>query len=123
MTIPASTQTGSSPDTEYHITVRTGDVKFAGTDADVFVELAGRLAGTALSTKRHFLAASKNDFERGHVGSYTIKCVPCRCIGALAAALNRGVQQRSKGTSNRGAIAFLYTILHVRAAKMAFDAA
>jgi hypothetical protein len=62
-----------SVEVEYHITTWTGDVKFAGTDADVFMELQGMREGKCISTKRHMLSSSKNDFERGHVDHFSIR--------------------------------------------------
>jgi len=70
----------------YRLAVRTSDVKGAGTNANVHCELFGRAAppegspqgtlGEATSSGRQALSSSKNDFERGSEGGYTIVCAP-----------------------------------------------
>jgi lipoxygenase homology domain-containing protein 1 len=71
--IPAGEHGPEIAEVEYHITTWTGDVKFAGTDADVFMELQGLRDGKCIATKRHLLSSSKNDFERGHVDHFSIR--------------------------------------------------
>jgi lipoxygenase homology domain-containing protein 1 len=58
---------------EYHVTVRTADIRFAGTDADVFIEISGQDASASWhSTDRHLLATSQNNFERNSEDHFTI---------------------------------------------------
>ena len=73
--IEAAARTLAAAEAEYHIAVFTSDVKFAGTDADVFIELQGRLEGNMVSTPRLPLNSAKNDFERGREDHFTVKCV------------------------------------------------
>ncbi|XP_059165220.1 lipoxygenase homology domain-containing protein 1-like [Physella acuta] len=54
---------GSSKDIEYKITIKTGDVDNAGTDASVFITIFG----SSGSTKRHYLPGS---FDRGDVDTF-----------------------------------------------------
>jgi len=46
---------------KYKVIVYTSDIKFAGTDANVAIELRGEKGNSG----RRKLASSKNDFERG----------------------------------------------------------
>ncbi len=53
----------------YQITVRTSDVRFSGTDANVSCRLFGkREDGSEASTGEKKLENSKNNFERNMVG-------------------------------------------------------
>lgn len=48
-------------------------VRFAGTDADVFIEICGTdRSGMMNSTARHSLASSQNNFERGAEDHFTV---------------------------------------------------
>ena len=54
----------------YKVTVNTSDVKFAGTDANVSIEIIGDEA----SSGDILLSNSKNNFERGSSDTFTFKC-------------------------------------------------
>ena len=54
--------------TDYRIVVQTGDVKDAGTDADVYITLFGENGNSG----ERMLDSPGNDFERGSVGTYSI---------------------------------------------------
>lgn len=56
-------------ETRYQITVKTGDKRFAGTDANVFIQLAG-VKGI---TKKLKLDDAKNNFERNMVDSFEVR--------------------------------------------------
>ena len=51
------------------ITVRTGDVRYAGTDANVFVQLYG----DHLASPKIKLDDAKNNFERGMIDNFEVK--------------------------------------------------
>ena len=55
-------------ETRYQITVKTGDKRFAGTDANVFIQLAG-VKGI---TKKLKLDDAKNNFERNMVDNFDV---------------------------------------------------
>jgi hypothetical protein len=58
----------------YQISVRTSDVRFAGTDANVACRLFGtRDDGTEASTGEKRLENSKNNFERNKEDVFTVK--------------------------------------------------
>ena len=54
---------------QYKVTVHTSDIKFAGCDANVSVELHGDRGGSGA----HTLSNSKNNFERGQTDVFTIE--------------------------------------------------
>ncbi len=56
---------------KYKISVKTGDVRGAGTDANVFVQLIGE---TSDSGERK-LESSGNNFERGHTDAVTFEAL------------------------------------------------
>ena len=73
--------------TRYHIIVKTGDVRFAGTDANVFIQMSGPKG----ITKKLKLDDAKNNFERNMVDTFdvslnfqTIYVFDMRTIYALA---------------------------------------
>ncbi|KAF5837533.1 hypothetical protein DUNSADRAFT_4226 [Dunaliella salina] len=55
----------------YKITVHTSDIKFAGTDANVFIQIFGNKDGKPISTPKVQLNNSKNNFERGMIDEFT----------------------------------------------------
>ena len=62
----------SLPATSYHVSVKTGDVRGAGTDADVFIKLFGVKQSTsnvALRSAEH----TKDKFERGRTDLFKIE--------------------------------------------------
>lgn len=48
--------------------VRTGDKRFAGTDANVFIQICGEKS----ITKKHNLDDEKNNFERGMLDVFQV---------------------------------------------------
>ncbi|KAH9502609.1 Lipoxygenase y domain-containing protein 1 [Bulinus truncatus] len=54
---------------KYDVTVRTGDVKFAGTDANVYIIIQGDKG----KTKKLFLDDAKNNFERGMTDKFLVE--------------------------------------------------
>ena len=56
---------------QYKVTVRTGDVRGAGTDANVFAQLFGENGDTG----ERRLESSGNNFERGHTDEFGIEAV------------------------------------------------
>ncbi|XP_053387864.1 uncharacterized protein LOC123563449 isoform X2 [Mercenaria mercenaria] len=61
----------SGTETRYQITVKTGDKRFAGTDANVFIQLAG-VKGI---TKKLKLDDAKNNFERNMTDNFEVRAV------------------------------------------------
>jgi hypothetical protein len=55
----------------YKISVKTGDVRGAGTDANVFTQLFGETSDTG----ERKLEASGNNFERGHTDTFGVEAV------------------------------------------------
>eukprot|EP01091_Cochliopodium_minus_P013222 TRINITY_DN4207_c0_g1_i1.p1 TRINITY_DN4207_c0_g1~~TRINITY_DN4207_c0_g1_i1.p1 ORF type:complete len:135 (+),score=46.21 TRINITY_DN4207_c0_g1_i1:47-451(+) len=55
----------------YNISVKTGDCRGAGTDANVFIQLFGEAGKTGV----HKLDSSGNCFERGQTDEFSIECV------------------------------------------------
>ncbi|XP_071080056.1 lipoxygenase homology domain-containing protein 1-like isoform X1 [Haliotis cracherodii] len=53
----------------YHVTVKTGDVKYAGTDANVFIQFVGP-KGT---TRKIHMDDAKDNFERGMVEQFDLR--------------------------------------------------
>lgn len=62
---------------EYEVVVVTGNLKGAGTDANVHITLFGKSGQTP---KLHLRANNKNTFERGRSDTFTIAS---NCVGAL----------------------------------------
>lgn len=54
---------------DYKVTVHTSDIKFAGTDANVSINIFG----SAGNTGEQSLSNSKNNFERGKVDVFSLK--------------------------------------------------
>jgi hypothetical protein len=54
----------------YHITVITGSAKFAGTDANVFIEIAGENGNT--SVHQLFNPKTKREFERNQTNHFHV---------------------------------------------------
>ncbi|XP_033736341.1 lipoxygenase homology domain-containing protein 1-like isoform X2 [Pecten maximus] len=65
--LPKELTSGSR--TTYQITVKTGNVRYAGTDANVFVKIYGEKG----STKKLKLDDSKNNFERDMTDDFTVE--------------------------------------------------
>ncbi|XP_060575611.1 lipoxygenase homology domain-containing protein 1-like isoform X2 [Ruditapes philippinarum] len=63
-------------ETRYQITVKTGDVRYAGTDANVFIQLAGEKG----ITKKLKLDDAKNNFERNMVDNFDLRAIN---VGAM----------------------------------------
>ncbi|KAG2499991.1 hypothetical protein HYH03_002273 [Edaphochlamys debaryana] len=61
---------------QYKITVHTSDIKFAGTDANVFIEVHGDMDGQPTTTGRVALNNSKNNFERAAVDMFNFPGLP-----------------------------------------------
>jgi len=56
--------------TEYEITVKTGDLKYSGTDANVSIQIIGENAESSPTTLDHFF---HNDFEQGTADVFKVK--------------------------------------------------
>ena len=54
----------------YHISVITGNVKFAGTDARVFIEIIGSKGPTQIHRLHN--SKGKNEFERGRMDHFHV---------------------------------------------------
>jgi hypothetical protein len=60
--------TGTSelaPVCDYIVTIFTSDIRGAGTDANVYIELQGEKDGKVMDLGKHRLENSANNFERG----------------------------------------------------------
>lgn len=60
--------------TSYKVTVRTGDVRGAGTDANVYVQIFGKKGDTGRLPLRQS-ENTKNKFERGRADMFTVEAV------------------------------------------------
>ena len=60
--------------TSYQVSVKTGDVRGAGTDANVFIQLFGDKGDTGKQQLRN-AENSKNKFERGKTDKFNIEAV------------------------------------------------
>ena len=60
--------------TSYHIDVKTGDVRGAGTDANVFIQLFGELGDTGRLQLRQSQNI-KNKWERARTDQFTIEAM------------------------------------------------
>ena len=58
----------SGTTTNYHIKVKTGDIRFAGTDANVFIQMSGPNG----ITPKLKLDDAKNNFERNMVDTFDV---------------------------------------------------
>jgi lipoxygenase homology domain-containing protein 1 len=69
----------SLPEITYKITVNTSDIKMAGTDANVFIQIFGKEVDTGKvllkNSKLH-----KNKFERAQTDEFEIRAVDVRKI-------------------------------------------
>lgn len=84
----------ASAQTAYKVMVHTMDIKNAGTDADVFLEVFGRTKeGKSVSSGRTQLRnSSTNLFERGNSDAFVITCPDLGTLERLVVAHNnRGV--------------------------------
>jgi len=70
--LPAAATDATAEKCPYKITVHTSDIRFAGTDANVFIEVLGTRGGKPASSGRVPLNSSKNDFERGAVDVFNL---------------------------------------------------
>lgn len=68
----------STPLQDYKISVYTSDIRGAGTDANVFIELHGSEGSVGKNT----LETHGNNFERGKCDVFVVK-VGCPQLGAL----------------------------------------
>eukprot|EP00798_Chlamydomonas_sp_ICE-L_P018434 gene18434-24910_t len=57
---------------KYKISVHTSDIRFSGTDANVYIQLFGQLEGVEKTTEKAALNSSKNDFERGNIDVFNL---------------------------------------------------
>jgi hypothetical protein len=69
--------------TSYKVTVRTGDVRGAGTDANVYVQVFGKQGDTGKLPLRQS-QNTKNKFERGRADMFTVEAVD---IGKVSSAV------------------------------------
>ncbi|KAK3093954.1 hypothetical protein FSP39_022228 [Pinctada imbricata] len=69
-TLPREMETGET--TTYIVTVLTGDVRYAGTDANVFIKFCGV---NEKSTKKLKLDDAKNNFERGMTDEFKLEAI------------------------------------------------
>jgi len=67
ITQPVATK-GEKGDVEYKVTIFTGDIKYAGTDADIFITVIGEMGATKCQPLDHWF---HDDFERGASADYT----------------------------------------------------
>lgn len=58
------------PKTTYLVTVQTGDVKYAGTDANVFIQICGK---DGKATRKIKLDDARNNFERGATEQFKLE--------------------------------------------------
>ncbi len=70
------------PATSYHISVKTGDERSAGTDANVFIKLFGKDGDTGMLPLKQ-AENNKNKFERGRTDKFIVEAVDfgkvCSC--------------------------------------------
>ncbi|GLC44364.1 hypothetical protein PLESTF_000049800 [Pleodorina starrii] len=69
--LPVAPKDATSAKAQYKISVYTSDIKFAGTDANVFIEVHGEMDGHPATTGRVALNNSKNNFERAAVDVFS----------------------------------------------------
>ncbi|PNH12713.1 Lipoxygenase y domain-containing protein 1 [Tetrabaena socialis] len=69
--LPVAPRDPKSGKAQYKITVHTSDIKFGGTDANVFIEVHGDMDGQPTTTGRVALNNSKNNFERAQVDVFS----------------------------------------------------
>ena len=69
--------------TTYHVHVKTGDVRSAGTDANVFLKIFGSKGDTD-SLKLRSSESSSNKFERGRTDVFKLETMD---IGKVSQAL------------------------------------
>ncbi len=66
--------------TSYKVTVRTGDVRGAGTDANVYILIFGKQGDTGRLPLRQS-ENTKNKFERGRADMFTVEAVDIGKVG------------------------------------------
>ncbi|KAF6256823.1 hypothetical protein COO60DRAFT_1640423 [Scenedesmus sp. NREL 46B-D3] len=69
---PSQADVASAAKLPYKVVVCTSDIKFAGTDANVFIEICGDRDGKFASSGRVPLNSSANDFERGATDTFNL---------------------------------------------------
>jgi hypothetical protein len=79
--------------TSYKVTVRTGDVRGAGTDANVYVQIFGKQGDTGKLPLRQS-QNTKNKFERGRADMFTVEAVD---IGKVSSAAITWTNERKSG--------------------------
>lgn len=60
--------------TSYHLSVKTGNVQGAGTDANVFVQLVGEHGETG-KVQLRMAENTKNKFERGRTDKFKVEAI------------------------------------------------
>ena len=68
--------------TSYKVTVRTGDVRGAGTDANVYVQLFGKEGDTGRLPLRQS-ENTKNKFEKGRADMFNVEAVDIGKVSIL----------------------------------------
>ena len=68
------------PATTYHVHVKTGDVRSAGTDANVFLKIFGSKGDTD-SLKLRSSEAGSNKFERGRTDVFKLETTDIGKVG------------------------------------------
>jgi hypothetical protein len=58
------------PKTTYQLTVQTGDIKYAGTDANVYIQICGK---DGRATRKLRMDDSRNNFERGATEQFKVR--------------------------------------------------
>lgn len=72
--------------TSYHVSVKTGDERAAGTDANVYVKLFGEDGDSGMIPLKQS-ENTKNKFERGRTDKFTLEAVD---IGKVRMGPRRG---------------------------------
>jgi hypothetical protein len=68
---------------QYKITVYTGDVKYAGTNAQVYINITGEKEEEMIQSGDRLLDNADDNFQRGKVDQFVIDC---RSLGELKLA-------------------------------------
>ena len=66
--------------TSYHVSLKTGDIRGAGTDANVFVQIYGEQGDTGKLQLRT-AENTKNKFERGRTDQFVLEAVDIGKVG------------------------------------------
>ena len=72
--------------TSYKVTVRTGDVRGAGTDANVYVQIFGKEGDTGRLHLRQS-ENTKNKFEKGRADMFNVEAVDIGKVSILQRVL------------------------------------